>query len=89
MRALTAISCSERCCVLQGGNGTWLREPKHASPSTPTRARRAAPRIASVLRGCSLRGMFQAIGLWRREVRYLAREVPLDGTFNARGSRGN
>jgi len=65
-----------------------MTDSQHSPLSTPTKARRAAPRIASLLRSCSLKGVLQALGLWRREVRYLAREVPLDGTFNARGSRG-
>jgi magnesium-transporting ATPase (P-type) len=42
---------------------------------------RAASKMA--LRSCSLRGTLQALGLWRSEVRYLPRRIPLDGTLSA------
>ena len=40
-------------------------------------------RRAWVLRGCSLKGLLQAIGLWRKEIRYLPRRIPMDGTLSA------
>ena len=59
----------------------WGRGRQYAPVGTPPPMAQGAPTTSARL--CSLKGALQAAGLLKREVRYLPRRVPLDGTLSA------
>ena len=84
---------NEHNVLLSGENASWLRRGgsrgQYAPPSTSTKVRQGAhKRMMFGQKGCTLKSVLQAVGLRRREVCYLPREIPLDGTLSAAAARG-